>query len=101
MIDIRKELIKINPEAYDDAVRGAFEYSCLEAEFLGIEKKGKPFVKMCGVRENMMLKGLYDLFMKIYDRGDDPSQLDYELSTREEMLEEIRDQYATRPKKRR
>ena len=52
---------ELGKEEFRKLIDYAFDYACEEADYLGIEKKGEPFNRMCVLRRNVLMRDLYDV----------------------------------------
>jgi len=81
----------LGEEAFEILEEAAFEYSCLEAEYLKIPKIGKPFKELCCLKRNYTIRELYFIMTKYPQL--DWQRVELKISTKRKMLKAIKQKY--------
>ena len=86
---IRREIGRRN---FNNLERFAFEWACIEADYLKLERKGFPFQRLCEYRRACIILNLYDDIVK---EGFSKGKLNYKMrfAGREEVETRIREFY--------
>lgn len=85
---------RIGPEELTVLLNTSFEYSCLEAEFLGKTKRGEWFRNLCeSNRSSIIIKTADYLDEADKKRGIGKAHYEFRPFSREEMMQLIREQY--------
>lgn len=84
------------PDVFDTLINTSFEYSCLEADYLGIERKGMPFVHLCEIGRKIIIETALEALTQM--SPDEENSLIFNPMSEEEMRVSIARKYSSKSK---